>query len=95
MKVVFWAPSEIYWTATRSVVWVLVRKRSELKFTPTKREKQSVAALHEYFRNEVGVNFGHLQREQEPKPHSLSFGLSSFADDISSRVDIGFPVFAG
>jgi putative IMPACT (imprinted ancient) family translation regulator len=36
---------------------------NESKFAPTKREKQSVAALHEYFRNEVGVNFGHLQRE--------------------------------
>jgi hypothetical protein len=48
---------------SKSVFGFLVRKRSESKFAPTRREKRSVAALHEYFRNEVGVNFGHLQRE--------------------------------
>jgi hypothetical protein len=47
----------------KSVFGFLVRRRSESKFAPTRREKRSVAALHEYFRNEVGVNFGHLQRE--------------------------------
>jgi hypothetical protein len=51
---------------------------NESKFAPTRREKRGTSrqsresvsrfhrdrsALHEYFRNEVGVNFGHLQRE--------------------------------
>jgi hypothetical protein len=30
-----------------------------------RRKKRSVAALHEHFCNEIGVNFGHLQLEPE------------------------------
>jgi len=33
---------------------------NELKFAPMRREKRSVAALHEHFRNEMGVDFSHL-----------------------------------
>ncbi len=33
---------------------------NELKFTIMRRKKRSVAALHEHFCNEIGVNFGHL-----------------------------------
>ncbi len=33
---------------------------NELKFAPMRREKRSVAALHEHFRNEMGANFSHL-----------------------------------
>jgi len=63
----------------KSVFGFLVRRRSETKFAPTRREKRGTvpmtservypdfiedrSALHEYFCNEVGVNFGHLQRE--------------------------------
>jgi hypothetical protein len=33
-------------------------------------EKRSVGALHEHFRNEIGADFGHLQRELEIQSHS-------------------------
>jgi len=44
----------------KSVLGFLVCRRSESKFAPTRREKRSVVVLHEYFHNEVGVNFGHV-----------------------------------
>jgi hypothetical protein len=33
---------------------------NEQKFALMRRKKRSVAALHEHFCNEIGVNFGHL-----------------------------------
>jgi len=33
---------------------------NEIKFAPMRHKKRSVAALHEHFCNEIGVNFSHL-----------------------------------
>ncbi len=38
-----------------------------------RREKRSVAALHEHFCNEMGVDFSHLQREVDSRISSYIY----------------------